>query len=205
MHRNSQLLFEKHALAYFKPGIRVLEIGPGAFPSDYQKTVGGKLTWDTLDIYDSPSLTYPKAPLYEFPIPTDSYDVVLSGQVIEHVGKIWRWMAELARVTRPGGCVITIGPASWPFHEYPIDCWRIFPDGMKALSEDCGLAVEKSVCESLELPGRRRAIPGRSPEFQNPFVRWTFGLLGVIGFPIEKSFDTITIARKPMPGRGVGG
>ncbi len=197
MHRNSQLLFEKHALNCFAPGMRVLEIGPGAFPSDYQKTVKAQVQWDTLDIYDSPSLTYPKTPLYEFPIPNDSYDVVLSGQVIEHVAKIWRWMQELARVTKPGGCVITINPASWPFHEYPIDCWRIFPDGMKALSEDSGLVVEKSVCESLELPGNRRALPGKSPEFQHPLVRWTFRILGMGGFPVEKSFDTITIARKP--------
>jgi SAM-dependent methyltransferase len=197
MHRNSQLLFNKYALSAFAPGMRVLEIGPGAFPSDYQKSVRCEVIWHTLDIADSPALTYPRTPLYDFPIPNDSYDIVLSGQVIEHVAKIWRWMRELARVTRPGGRVITINPVSWPFHEYPIDCWRIFPDGMKALSDDSGLVVENSVCESLELPGTRRALPGRSPEFQHPAVRLMFRALGMIGFPVEKSFDTITIARKP--------
>ncbi len=190
-------MFEKHALGAFKPGMRVLEIGPGAFPSDYQKTVRCDVVWHTLDIYDSPALTYSKAPLYQFPIPDGSYDIVLSGQVIEHVSKIWTWMRELARVTRPGGLVITVCPASWPFHEYPIDCWRIFPDGMKALSEECGLVVESSVCESLELPGYKRSIPGRSPEFQHPLARQIFRILGAFGFPVERSFDTITLARKP--------
>ncbi len=198
MHRNSQLLFEKYALDYFVPGTRVLEIGPGAFPSDYQRAAQRDgVQWDTLDIYDSPKLTYANAPLYSFPIAPDTYDIVLSGQVIEHVGKIWRWMAELARVTKPGGRVITICPTSWPFHEYPIDCWRIFPDGMKALSEDAGLVVEKSINESLELPGTRRALPGRSPEFQNRLLRTFFRVGGVFGLPVEKAFDTITIARKP--------
>ena len=198
MHKNSQLLFEKYALPYFKPSLRVLEIGPGAFPSDYQRMAQRDgIIWDTLDIYDSPQLTYPKSPLYSFPIPNDAYDLVVSGQVIEHVAKIWRWMAELARVTKPGGRVITIGPTSWPFHEYPIDCWRIFPDGMKALSEDSGLIVEKSLHESLELPGTKRSLPGRSPAFQNKKLRLVYRLLGLVGMPVEKAFDTITIARKP--------
>jgi SAM-dependent methyltransferase len=198
MHRNSLLLFEKYALRCFVDNMRVLEIGPGGFPSDYQRSIQfANITWHTLDISDSPSLTYPKSPIYCFPIADNTYDLVLSGQVIEHVAKIWRWMPELARVTRPGGHVITINPTSWPFHEYPIDCWRIFPDGMRALSEDSGLLVETSVCESLELPNTRRALPGRSPEFQDFKTRLAFRLLGVVGFPVEKAFDTITIARKP--------
>jgi hypothetical protein len=113
------------------------------------------------------------------------------------VPKSGRWMPELARVTRAGGRVITINPVSWPRHEYPIDCWRIFLGGMRALSEDSGLLVETSVCESLELPNYRRVLPGRSPEFQNMPFRLAFRLLGMAGFPVEKAFDTITIARKP--------
>lgn len=155
------------------------------------------MQWDTLDIYDSPNLTYPKSELYSFPVADNTYDIVLSGQVIEHVAKIWRWMPELARVTKPSGVVITVNPSSWPYHEAPIDCWRMYPEGMKALCEDAGLCVETSICGSLELPNFIRSVPGRSPEWQPRIQRYSFRLLGLFGFPVEKAFDTITIARKP--------
>jgi SAM-dependent methyltransferase len=198
MHTNSKLLFAKYARPCFDPAMRVLEIGPNGFPSTYRKMVPYEgMQWETLDIDDSPYLTYRKSPLYSFPIADDAYDIVLSGQVIEHVAKIWRWMPELARVTKPNGLVITVNPSSWPYHEAPIDCWRMYPEGMKALCEDAGLSVEMSFCGSLELPNYRRAIPGRSPEWQSRKLRYCFCLLGLFGFPVEKAFDTITIARKP--------
>ncbi len=198
MHTNSKLLFTKYALPLFASASRVLEVGPDSFPTTYRKMVPiDGLVWDTLDIYDSPALTYPKSNLYQFPVADNAYDVVISGQVIEHVDRIWRWFPELARVTKPGGLVITINPVSWPYHEAPLDCWRIFPSGMKALCEESGLIVESCHFESLELPHFPRALPGRSPEFQPRILRLLFQILGTLRLPVEKAFDTITIARKP--------
>jgi SAM-dependent methyltransferase len=197
MHVNSKLLFDKYARPCFSTKMRVLEVGPDRFPSSYRKIAAlDDLHWDTLDIYDSPKLTYPKSQLYSFPIPDGTYDIVLSGQVIEHVAKVWQWMRELARVAKPGGLVITISPSSWPYHEAPIDCWRMYPEAMKALCEDAGLAVETCFFGSLETPFFKRAIPGRSARYQPIPVRYMFRLLGLFGFPVEKAFDTITIARK---------
>jgi ubiquinone/menaquinone biosynthesis C-methylase UbiE len=203
MHENSILLFRNHALPCFAAGMKVLEIGPDAFPSTYQRQVTvPNLTWDTLDIFDSPKLTYPKCDVYHFPIPDNHYDIVCSGQVIEHVGKIWRWMAELARITKPGGLVITINPVSWPYHQAPIDCWRIYPEGMKALSEDSGLVVEKSFWGSLESPQiRRHILPGRSLQHQPKIHKFLSPILNRLGGRVEKSFDNITVARKPLPPR----
>ena len=175
----------------------MLEIGPDGFPSTFQKMTSiEEIRWETLDICDSPSLTFAGCQMYSFPIENDTYDIVLSGQVIEHVARIWQWMRELARVTKPNGLVITINPISWPYHEAPIDCWRIYPEGMKALCEDAGLSIEKTFWGSLEQPKFRRDMPGRSPEFQPKILRFFFSIAGLFGFPVEKSFDTITIARK---------
>src|SRR5258706_3393896 len=98
MHLNSELLFAKSAKDYFRPGIRVLEIGPDGFPSAYRRTVSdASITWDTIDLHESPALTYRAQAEYKFPIPDETYDVVVSGQVIEHVSKIWVWIREVAR------------------------------------------------------------------------------------------------------------
>jgi SAM-dependent methyltransferase len=157
MHLNSKLIFDKYAKPLFKPGMKVLEIGPDAFPSTYQTSVGdSSITWDTADfassIYYTTKATYPLTDEYQFPIPTGEYDVVLSAQVIEHVRKCWVWIKEVARVCKPGGLVVTINPISWPYHEAPVDCWRIYPEAMKALYEEAGLQVQTAAYESLERP-----------------------------------------------------
>lgn len=117
MHLNSRLIFEKYAREHFRSGMHVLEIGPDAFPSTYRAMVANPtIVWDTLDLHESSQLTHRAVSEYAFPIPDDNYDLVLSGQVIEHVRKVWVWIREVARVARVGGTVITIGPVSWPFH-----------------------------------------------------------------------------------------
>jgi SAM-dependent methyltransferase len=196
MHKNSKLLFEKYALPYFKPNMRVLEIGP-SYPSTYQKLVGDpSITWETIDLFDDPRLTHRATSEYSFPLADNTYDVVLSGQVMEHVRKIWRWMPELSRVAKPGGLVITINPVSWPYHEHPHDCWRAFPEGMRALYEDSSLEVIESVFDSLEVNGGAERIPGRSKEFQPIVSRLRSRMLRWWRFPVECAFDTITIGRK---------
>ena len=197
MHPNSKLLFQKYALEHIKPGSKVLEIGPDRFPSSYRQLVSDStLQWDTLDLYQDERLTYSSKSEYHFPVADNTYDVVLSGQVLEHVAKIWRWMAELSRVCKVGGTVITINPVSWPFHEAPLDCWRVYPDGMRALYEDSSLDVVLSEWESLEPHPWWRSLPGRSWKYQPKVQRLFAAGLGFIGVPVERSYDTVTVGRK---------
>lgn len=202
MHRNSRLLFEKYARPYFTPGVRVLEIGPDRDPSTYLTLAGGSVAaWDTLDFAARTdiALTYRSESEYDFPVPSDAYDLVFSAQVIEHVRKPWRWMPELARVCRPGGVVITINPVSWHYHESPVDCWRIYPEGMRALSEDAGLEVILSEWGSMEMEGLQRRLP-RLARKQQVLQRFS-GVLGMMNalvrFPVEGAYDTVTVTRKP--------
>jgi SAM-dependent methyltransferase len=197
------MIFEKYALPFFTQGCQVLEIGPDQSPSTYQRIVSGTTAqWDSLDIAGSDEsnhcVTYIAESEYCFPIPNNQYDVVISANVIEHVRKIWRWMPELARVCKPGGVVITVNPVSFHYHEAPVDCWRIYPDGMKALSEDSGLEVVISVWESVELGSLSRILNKTRLQRVCGLIDLTSSVLPRIrGFRIRGAFDTITIARKP--------
>ena len=210
MHKNSKLLFEKHAARYFSASSRVLEIGPDRHPSTYRQLLkNGVAAWETLDAFprtDVP-LTHLAGSEYDFPVPSDSYDIVFSAQVIEHVRKIWRWMPELARVCRPGGYVVTINPVSWHYHESPVDCWRIYPEGMRALSEDAGLEVELSEWESVEFDRFSGLTPRRLRKHH--LLQRLSGTIGILNaglkVPVEAAFDTITVARKPAAAPGAGG
>jgi SAM-dependent methyltransferase len=153
MHKNSELLFTSYALPLFKTLHRVLEVGPeGVGITLHQRLVnqfGAHPTWELTDIADIPGLAFRMCE-YVMPVDNDTYDLVLSAQVIEHVRRPWLWMHELRRVCKPGGYVITICPVSWPFHEHPVDCWRIYPDGMQALHDEVGLSTFLIRCESLD-------------------------------------------------------
>lgn len=195
MHLNSLLLYQKYALPLLKPEQRLLEVGPNLNPnSDYQKvTPKGPIRWETIDLYAHPGITYQATGEYSFPLPDDTFDVVLSGQVIEHVRKPWIWMKELARVCRPGGMVITINPVSWPYHEAPVDCWRIYPEGHRALAEESGLTVELAEFACLELLGYKRKRPGTTTTRR---TWWSVAIRKALGLRVEGAFDAICIARK---------
>jgi len=74
-------------------------------------------------------------------LPSGGADVVICGQVFEHMRYIWMGIREVARVLAPGGLCCIVAPSSGPEHRYPVDCWRIYPDGFRALAEYAGLEV----------------------------------------------------------------
>src|SRR5687767_7792114 len=49
-----------------------------------------------------------------------SFDVVVSGQALEHIEFFWLTMLEIARITRPGGLVCLIAPSGGYEHRYPV-------------------------------------------------------------------------------------
>lgn len=64
-----------------------------------------------------------------------SVDVVISGQAFEHIEFPWLTIKEIFRILKDKGIACIIAPSSGWEHRYPVDCWRIFPDGMKALAK----------------------------------------------------------------------
>jgi SAM-dependent methyltransferase len=194
MHENSKLLFQKYARPYFRPDARILEIGPDLVPSSYQRLVGlPAAQWHTIDVAARPGITIQAQGDYSFPVVDGSYDVVVSGQVLEHVKKAWLWIRELSRVCKPGGHVITVNPVSWPYHMAPVDCWRIYPEGMRALYEEGELEVLHSSWESLEprswLPRLPRPVNEHRPGL-------LFRAARLCRYPLQRAYDTITIGRK---------
>ncbi|HEY3068484.1 MAG TPA: methyltransferase domain-containing protein [Methylomirabilota bacterium] len=202
MHGNTRLLFDRYAKEYFRPGLHVLEVGPD-YPSTLQAMASVPDShWHTVDLADAGGRgpTHRARDEYTFPIADETYDIVVAANVLEHVRKVWVWIKEVARVCKPGGHVILINPASWPYHEFPVDCWRAYPEGMKALYEEAGLGVLLNRCEALEDGHLRRHIPGRSLGYIYDHEGWRLKLatrvLAAIGYPVERPYDTITIGRK---------
>ena len=67
---------------------------------------------------------------YRVPLRSDSVDVVVSGQVFEHIPFFWASALEIARLLKPGGVFLMSVPSRGRPHT-PVDCWRYYPDGVR--------------------------------------------------------------------------
>lgn len=203
MHNNSRLIFEKYATGYFKSADTVLELG-AHIPSHFQGFLNQRNihvpNWKYADIISNRSEVYISKIDYimkdenTVEAPSDSFDIIFSAQVLEHVRRPWVWIKELSRLLKVGGHLITISPVSWPYHEAPIDCWRAHPEGMRALYEDAGVSVEVCVSQCLETD--KIIIPGKGRDYANLQPRFLSKVFSIFGWPLEASVDCITIGKK---------
>ena len=72
---------------------------------------------------------------------SDSVDVLISGQALEHIEYFWLTMLEISRILQPGGLCCLIVPSAGFEHRYPVDCWRFYRDGMSSLATWAGFEV----------------------------------------------------------------
>ncbi len=93
-----------------------------------------------LDIEPGPNVDLVVNNPYEWGI-HDEYDVVISGQCLEHVEFPWLTMECISDALKPGGLHFNIVPSIGPVHRFPIDTYRYNHDGMIALSKWSGLEV----------------------------------------------------------------
>ncbi|MCW8087040.1 class I SAM-dependent methyltransferase [Sabulicella glaciei] len=71
----------------------------------------------------------------DLPFPSDSFDACVSISCFEHDSVFWETICRIARVIRPGGLIYLDVPSNGPYHAYPRDIWRFYPDAGLALAE----------------------------------------------------------------------
>jgi len=72
----------------------------------------------------------------------NTFDSILSNQVLEHVYDHRTMMKEAFRVLKPGGTIILTVPFAWELHEEPYDFFRFTKHALKNLFEDVGFEVD---------------------------------------------------------------
>ena len=90
-----------------------------------------------LDISSGPNVDIVRDGNKPFPIKDGTYDAVVSSSTFEHDPQFWVTFREMVRVTKGGGYIHISTPSAGPYHAYPQDCWRFYPDAYKALSSWC--------------------------------------------------------------------
>lgn len=80
--------------------------------------------------------TYPDVDVQCMPYKDDTFDFVISDQVLEHVRNPWLASSEIERVLKPGGWIIITTCLMNHVHGVPEDYFRFTPDGLKVLFEN---------------------------------------------------------------------
>ena len=87
-----------------------------------------------LDMEEGPNVDFIPECVYQWKeLEDDQFDIVISGQALEHIEFFWLTVSEMVRVTKENGLICIIAPNGFEEHRYPVDCWRFFTDGMVAL------------------------------------------------------------------------
>ncbi len=134
-----------------KPVLSVLDVGSMAHEEQdtYRPLFAGeRYSFTGLDIAQGPNVDLVPHDTFDWQeIPSQSFDVVISGQAFEHNPYFWISLAEVARVLVPGGLAAIVAPGGGAVHRYPFDCWRFYPDAWPAACAYVGLDLLEHAME----------------------------------------------------------
>lgn len=146
MHKSSYLLMASFCQTYIHlPSTNVLDVGSQDINGTYKDIFKEAASYVGTDIYcGKKNVSVVMKGPYEIPFKDATFDLVISGQALEHVERPWLLCKEMGRVLKPKGLICLIAPNNWKLHRNPLDCWRIFEDGMFVLIEETGCHVVRA-------------------------------------------------------------
>lgn len=124
----------------------VIDVGSLNVNGTYRKLIESRgWSYTGLDLQEGDNVDIVADSPYNYPVSSNSYDIVISGSTMEHVSYIWKWVPELTRILKPGGLLCIVTHWSFPLHRYPKDYWRIMPDGMELLFDETGVLEDYDI------------------------------------------------------------
>ncbi len=75
------------------------------------------------------------------PVSSNSIDIVLSTQVLEHVPDPVLYLRESKRVLKKNGLLFLTTHGFWMYHPDPTDFWRWTPDGLRKITSEAGFKI----------------------------------------------------------------
>jgi len=141
MHDSSMNRMQEFIKKYLdvKKELKILDVGSQqmAGQKSYRKMFASPVwKYSGMDLAPGNNVDIVAKDLYEWGLDPLFYDVIISGQCLEHVKDTKAWIEQINKYLKPGGLVCIIAPWQWRQHRYPVDCWRILPDGMEFLLKD---------------------------------------------------------------------
>jgi SAM-dependent methyltransferase len=136
----------RRCLEWYLPNrvISVVDLGAMNVNGSFRELLPSTAKYLGVDLEPGPGVDLALSNAYELPFADGSFEVVLSGQMLEHCGQFWRVFNEIFRILKPDGLAFVIAPSGGPVHRYPVDCYRFYPDSYQALADWSGLRLVQS-------------------------------------------------------------
>jgi len=158
MHENSHSKMEWFKNTYLNTSRKLDILDVGSLDSNGNYNYSDifdeeKWTYVGLDFQGGNNVDILVSDIYNwFEVDDNTYDVIISGQLFEHLEFFWITMSEIERVLKPGGYVCIIAPSAGPKHGGNIqNCYRFHEDGLRAMAKYVDLEVlDVSVDERKE-------------------------------------------------------
>ncbi len=112
---------------------RILDIGSSDLNGTIRSVAPADCTYVGIDVSKGRGVDIVVTPGTKFPFDPDSFDLVVSSSCFEHDPMFWVTTLEVMRVLKPGGYFYFNAPVNGPYHRYPNDNWRFYPDSGLAL------------------------------------------------------------------------
>jgi SAM-dependent methyltransferase len=199
MHAQSFEIMKYFSDQYLKKNdqLKILDVGSYDVNGNFRNLFLNKnWKYTGLDIVSGPNVDVVSKSAYDFGL-EEQFDVVVSGNCLEHVEAPWKWIKEVEKVIKKGGLLCIVTPLSIGEHRFPLDCWRILPDGYKYLLE------KESDFSVLEAKISYAAPEIRYKFFHHrPKIKWLLKLFPgkikdlLFGYYINGIEDTFVIAVK---------
>jgi SAM-dependent methyltransferase len=137
MHEGSMMVVRNFRDHYLDKDVdlSILDVGSYDINGSYKGLFSYNSKWKYagIDVVEGPNVDIVSRGAYDLGIVDQSYDIVISGNCLEHVEEPWKLAKEMYRVLKSGGLLCCVTPLTIPYHPYPIDCWRIQLDGYNFL------------------------------------------------------------------------
>lgn len=103
---------------------------------------GTGVEYTGLDIETGPNVDIVMNDAYNWDnVPDESFDFVISANAFEHIEYPWLTIKLIYSKLKQGGIACIHAPLNIGEHRYPLDCYRYFSDGFRALGKWAGFQI----------------------------------------------------------------
>jgi SAM-dependent methyltransferase len=149
---------------------RVLDYGCADVP--YRRFFPTGADYVTADLPGNPQASVEIRADGSVPCEDESFDAVISTQVLEHVDNPGLYLSECHRVLRPGGRLLLSTHGMMLYHPDPVDYWRWTCAGLRRIVEDAGFTIVRFEgvmgLTATGLQFTQDSLLGRLPRFLRP-------------------------------------
>lgn len=125
-----------------KPEAKLLDLGCGDRPYE-QLVLRSGYSYTASDIGENRRATVELIENQTTELADQSFDVILSTQVLEHVWNIDWYLSECHRLLADSGTLVLSTHGHWPYHPHPTDFRRWTRDGLVRDIETRGFVIER--------------------------------------------------------------